>query len=60
MRGLAGRSSAEDRYTGPWHCLTATPVLVIGNTGDPATSYQGSVAMSRDLARTRLLTVDGA
>jgi TAP-like protein len=32
---------------------------VIGNTGDPATPYQGAVAMSRDLARARLLTVDG-
>ena len=32
---------------------------MIGNTGDPATPYQGAVAMSRDLARARLLTVDG-
>lgn len=32
---------------------------MIGVTGDPATPYQGSVAMSRDLARARLLTVDG-
>jgi hypothetical protein len=32
---------------------------VVGNTGDPWTSYQDSVAMSRDLARARLLTVEG-
>jgi TAP-like protein len=34
-------------------------ILVIGNTGDPVTGYQNSVAMARELARARLLTVDG-
>jgi hypothetical protein len=34
-------------------------VLVIGNTFDPATPYEGAVAMANDLARARLLTVDG-
>jgi pimeloyl-ACP methyl ester carboxylesterase len=52
-------AAAQDRYTGPWNKLTASTILVIGNTGDPATPYQNSVAMSRDLARARLLTVDG-
>jgi pimeloyl-ACP methyl ester carboxylesterase len=51
--------AGEDRYTGPWNRRTASPILVIGNTGDPNTPYQDSVAMSRDLARARLLTVDG-
>ena len=32
---------------------------MIGNTGDPNTPYRSAVAMSRDLARARLLTVDG-
>jgi pimeloyl-ACP methyl ester carboxylesterase len=50
---------AADRYTGPWNHRTANPVLVIGTTYDPATAYQGSVAMARQLARARLLTVDG-
>jgi hypothetical protein len=50
-------TSAQDRYTGPWNRPTASTILVIGNTGDPATSYQSSVAMSRDLAHARLLTV---
>jgi len=50
---------AADRYTGPWNRRTANPVLVIGTTVDPATPYQGSVAMARQLARARLLTVDG-
>jgi hypothetical protein len=49
----------QDRYTGPWNRTTATTILVIGNTGDPVTPYQGSVAMARDLARARLLTVHG-
>lgn len=58
MRELAGRR-AQDRYSGPWDRPTATTILVLGNTGDPNTPYQGSVAMSRDLARARLLTTDG-
>ena len=43
---------SQDRYTGPWNHRTASPILVIGNTGDPITPY-------RDLARARLLTVNG-
>jgi pimeloyl-ACP methyl ester carboxylesterase len=52
-------ATAASPYDGPWNRDTANPVLVIGNTHDPATSYQGAVAMSRQLARARLLTVDG-
>ncbi len=52
-------AAAQDRYTGPWNRPTASTILVIGNTGDPLTAYQDSVAMSHDLARARLLTVDG-
>ena len=52
-------ATGQDRYTGPWDRWTAGTILVIGNTGDPATPYQGSVAMAHDLARARLLTVDG-
>jgi pimeloyl-ACP methyl ester carboxylesterase len=51
--------SSQDRYSGPWDARTAHPVLVIGNTSDPTTPYQDSVAMSRLLGRARLLTVDG-
>lgn len=53
------RTAAQDRYTGPWNRRTANPILVIGNTVDPATPFAASVAMSRDLARARLLTVKG-
>ncbi len=52
-------AAAQDRYTGPWNRPTASTILVVGNTGDPWTPYQDSVAMSRDLARASLLTVDG-
>ena len=50
---------AADRYAGPWDRPTAHPVLVINNTFDPGTPHRGAVAMSRRLARARLLTVDG-
>ena len=49
----------RDRYVGPWNRATSSPVLVIGNTFDPATRYEGAVALSHDLARARLLTLDG-
>lgn len=50
---------SQDRYTGPWNHPAASPILVIGNTGDPVTPYHNAIAMSRDLARARLLTVHG-
>jgi hypothetical protein len=53
------RGADQDRYSGPWNRWTASPILVIGNTGDPATAYHNSVAMARDLRPARLLTVDG-
>jgi pimeloyl-ACP methyl ester carboxylesterase len=52
-------ATAADRYAGPWDRRTANPVLVTNNTIDPNTPYQGAVAMTRELARARLLTVDG-
>jgi pimeloyl-ACP methyl ester carboxylesterase len=52
-------TTAAVRYAGPWRHRTANPVLVIGITHDPATPYEGAVAMSNELARARLLTVDG-
>jgi pimeloyl-ACP methyl ester carboxylesterase len=50
---------ATDIYSGPWNRYTANPVLVIGNTFDPATPYASAVAMARQLRRARLLTLDG-
>jgi pimeloyl-ACP methyl ester carboxylesterase len=50
---------SANRYTGRWDHRTANPVLVIGNTFDPATPLRGAFAMSQALGRARLLTVDG-
>jgi uncharacterized alpha/beta hydrolase family protein len=51
--------TAADRYAGPWDRRTANPVLVMNTTHDPSSPYQSAVAMARELARARLLTVDG-
>lgn len=51
-----GRAAAV--HAGPWNQPTA-PILVIGNTFDPATAYVSSQAMAGLLANARLLTVDG-
>lgn len=37
----------------------APPILVIGNTGDPATPYEWSVAMADSLTSGQLFTVEG-
>jgi pimeloyl-ACP methyl ester carboxylesterase len=57
--GCASWPSATERYNGPWDGYTASPILVIGNTLDPDTPYKGAIAMANDLARGRLLTVQG-
>jgi len=47
------------RYTGPWNHRTPNPVLLVGNTFDPATPLRGATIMARELDRARLLTLDG-
>ncbi len=47
-----------DPYVGPWDRRTQTPVLVIGNYYDPATQYEFSKRMSRELGNARLVSVD--
>lgn len=54
----SGRTTA-DRYTGPWNARTASRVLVVGMTLDPATNYRGSLKMAELFPRSRLLTIDG-
>ena len=51
--------TAADRYAGPWNRRTANPILVMNTTHDPSSPYPSAVAMARQLARARLLTVDG-
>jgi len=53
------RAAAKDRYAGPWNRPTANPILLLGNTVDPSTPYSNSIALSHELARARLLTIDG-
>jgi hypothetical protein len=48
-----------DRYMGPFDRRTSNPVLVVGNSFDPATPYHGAVTVSQLLPRSRLLTVHG-
>lgn len=50
---------AADPYSGPWDRPTPVPVLVIGNTYDPATPLASSVRMAQELADGRLLIVQG-
>jgi pimeloyl-ACP methyl ester carboxylesterase len=50
---------ATNRYSGPWNRPTANPILVVGNTYDPATPYEGAQALVRELADAHLLTLDG-
>jgi len=52
-----GKAAAP--YAGPWNRRTAAPILVVGNRFDPETIYSNSVAMTRQLAWARLLTVQG-
>lgn len=54
--GWTARASRP--YLGPWNHPTP-PVLVIGNTFDPATPYSSSKRMAEELANGRLLTVEG-
>ncbi len=47
-----------DAYRGPWNKRTETPVLVVGNYYDPATQYEFSKRMAKQLGNARLVSVD--
>jgi len=49
----------ESRYTGPFTAATANPVLVATTRHDPATRYEGAVAVNALLPGSRLLTLNG-
>ncbi|GGK30233.1 peptidase [Pilimelia terevasa] len=49
---------ARDRYTGAPHRRTAAPVLVSGNTWDPATARENAFTVARELAGSYLLDTD--
>jgi pimeloyl-ACP methyl ester carboxylesterase len=52
-------TAAPDQYRGPWNHRTASTILVMSLTHDPITTHRNAIAMTRDLARARLLTIDG-
>jgi pimeloyl-ACP methyl ester carboxylesterase len=49
----------EDRFTGPYDVTPSAPVLVVGNTHDPATPIAGARAVHQLLGGSRLLVLDG-
>ena len=59
--GCAGwpASTKADRFTGPYDVTTDSPVLVVGNSYDPATPLHGARAANRLLDGSRLLVMDG-
>ena len=48
----------RDVYSGPWNRRTPNPVLVYGNYYDPATQYEFSRRMARQLGNARLVSAD--
>jgi pimeloyl-ACP methyl ester carboxylesterase len=48
----------RDVYSGPWNRKTPNPVLVYGNYYDPATQYEFSRRMARQLGNARLVSAD--
>ncbi len=56
---LGWTARAADPWLGPWNNRTAAPILVIGNTFDPATPLPSSQRMAQELADARLLVVNG-
>ncbi|WP_163510323.1 alpha/beta hydrolase [Fodinicola acaciae] len=49
----------KERYAGPWDRKTSAPVLVIGQTFDPATPYTMATHLAFELGNAQLLTIDG-
>jgi pimeloyl-ACP methyl ester carboxylesterase len=50
---------STDRYTGPWNATTKTPILLLNNRHDPATSYHNAQVAEQRLGNAVLLTEDG-
>lgn len=55
--GWSARAAAP--YLGPWDTPAAAPVVVVGNTFDPATPYASSQRTAQELADGHLITVRG-
>lgn len=55
---LGWTARAADTYLGPWN-KPMPPILVVGNTFDPATPYASSRRTAKELFDGHFLTVDG-
>jgi pimeloyl-ACP methyl ester carboxylesterase len=51
--------SQQDRYAGPFDAQTTRPVLIVNTFFDPATRYDGALAVNSLLSNSRLLSVNG-
>jgi hypothetical protein len=51
-------SGRQDTYSGPWNAR-ASPILEVGNPAVPFIPLRGTIAMPRQFANVRLLTVHG-
>jgi pimeloyl-ACP methyl ester carboxylesterase len=49
----------EDRYAGPWDNPTSSPILMVNNLFDTATSFESAVNLQSQLADAHLLPVVG-
>jgi pimeloyl-ACP methyl ester carboxylesterase len=49
--------SDADAFRGPWDVDTSTPVLIVGNSHDPATPVTGAVALHEVMDTSRLVTL---
>lgn len=56
---LGWTARAAETYRGPWNRATKEPVLVIGNSFDPATAFGSSLRLAQELASARFLPVIG-
>lgn len=50
------KAKDEDRYSGKFSKSTAKPILIVGNTYDPATNYSGAVRAHQLLTNSYLLS----
>jgi pimeloyl-ACP methyl ester carboxylesterase len=60
MACASWRHRDADRYTGPWNRWTSAPILVINSRFDPSTPLHGALDGAAELARARVLTVEGS
>lgn len=51
-------TGGEDAFRGPWRTTTSTPLLIVGNTHDPATPISGARTANRQFAGSVLLTLN--